>query len=342
MKYVYIIIFLALSINLHSTIQVPDKLEFNNIEYDIDTGWGHPSILERYYLDKHISNPFRRLQTNLYRGHIATWEVQNNRLYLKKLDLVDEILQPKDYSKYDLNNYINDNNLYFANWFTGLIHCYDKSGRIIFEVEQGVINSYANYDFNEFNNFDFLSLSEKSVKKIILNKKYNNYIEYFFRSHSKEYITFKNKTFEIVNNRLENPILNYKHFNHNIWPYNWNNLFDAGAPVCKWKISENKIILEKIMLYSGTNFYNIDIGNPNYRYLQKKGFDLNKGMIADWVNGIYLLIDYSEKENYKQVIEEIYIVEILNGKIKEEHKLPNDSLKKGYNGPGKKLLDAYN
>ena len=89
MKQKITILFIILAIFMvraFSTEQEPDILNFQEQKLRLQTGWGDPSPLETYFLQNNKKSPFRMLSSANYRGFIATWKIENDKLYLTYID----------------------------------------------------------------------------------------------------------------------------------------------------------------------------------------------------------------------------------------------------------------
>lgn len=95
-----LILILAILINsglLLATEQEPDFLYYNGKELTLSTGWGHPSPLETYYSQNNIEYPFTMLSTANYRGHVAIWEISDQKLFLKEIHVEKAKYNPEKF-----------------------------------------------------------------------------------------------------------------------------------------------------------------------------------------------------------------------------------------------------
>jgi hypothetical protein len=85
----FLIILVALTFSnfVRATEQEPDYLYYNKEKLTVHTGWGHPSPLQTFYYQNNLDYPFPVLSTANYRGHVAIWEIIDDKLYLKEITI---------------------------------------------------------------------------------------------------------------------------------------------------------------------------------------------------------------------------------------------------------------
>ncbi len=300
-KNILTLILLSITFSFFATEQRPDKLQYKGNEYNLSAGWGHPTPLQTYYTQNDIKYPFEMISTANYRGHIAFWEIKNNKLFLKKIKVRDKFYTPKYYKvRSDIDNQLNNNEVY-ADWFSGVISINpltkkgytDSSKTVFFLIRKGEVIKHqlvTNTDIKKIQ-----KMSQKDTNNVKLMEKYlmlvlnENYVSYYFRLNSqKDTISFKDKSGYLKGNKGLSPVLKYYSNDHTKWPYYWENLEKNGAPVCDWKIINNKLYLEKINLHSGTGFYEINKDTVQLSSLFYKKIENNK-VFADWISGIYII-----------------------------------------------------
>lgn len=70
-----------------ATQQLDDIIIYNNEKCALRTHWAYPSPLQVYFKsNKEVEYPFTSSSTANHRGHIATWKIDNNRLFLTHID----------------------------------------------------------------------------------------------------------------------------------------------------------------------------------------------------------------------------------------------------------------
>jgi len=320
------------------TEQEPDILNYNGINLTLSTGWGHPSPLETYYLQNNIKYPFIMLSTANYRGFIAHWIIDENKLYLENIRIEDSTYSP---SKYIQTNGKNNSNIY-AVWFSGIIECEKRNQDNYWEVEESyyfhirygkIVDTQiiTKEEMEKIYNLTKIDPEDKELvnkyKILILNQ---NYITYYFRLTEDEKIILNDIECNLVaDTKHLSPILSYYNNDHLNWRYNWENLDKSGAPNCKWLIKDSKLFLQEVNLYMGLEFDSITIEKLDLDSLFYDKVSDNP-LFADWVNGIYLVKHGYEKEDeeFPSIREfkttEYTFLDITDGIITDKYNLPGD------------------
>lgn len=330
-KAVVILIILICSNYIGATEQVPDQLYYNGNKITLHTGWGHPSPLQTYYSQNDLIYPFRVLSTANYRGHIAIWEIIDDNLYLKEIQVRDSLFTPEKYGVKSENDTSNRNNSVFADWFSGVIAGRKDKDSYYFYVRYGEIKEAQTISEKDYKKIQ--NISEKDTSNHELMRKYSmlflneNYISYYYRLHESDEISFNNKTGRFKNKRRNSPLLEFYSNDHMQFPYNWENFEKSGAPNCKWSVTENKIYLEKVQLYSGLGFFEIEKDSVSLNSLFDDNVSNNK-VFANWLNGAYLIEYGEEKEDdwgFKESSPTEYdFLKIKDGVIHESYTVPGD------------------
>lgn len=110
------------------TQQIKDKLIYDKKEYYLNV-----ELMEGYFRD--FPEKFPKFDvdcTALWRGYIATFEIKNNELYIKKLDWLADI----DFNMKSLRDEIFPNNKF--EWYSGLIRIDDFRGEFDLEPKNGI------------------------------------------------------------------------------------------------------------------------------------------------------------------------------------------------------------
>ncbi len=114
-----------------ATEQMPDVFTQNENKGELVTSWAYKSPLEHYFSKSKIESPFDMMHTANYRGHVAHWELIDEKLYLKaimvdaqgdeyvknELGLFSEKLEPYELSKMFREGITEHGK--FADWFDG-------------------------------------------------------------------------------------------------------------------------------------------------------------------------------------------------------------------------------
>lgn len=103
-KLIFLIISFIFCSNAFATEQIKDSLVYNGKGYYIENHFLHEEILNQFVIDEgYITDEY--FYTALWRGYIAVWEVENNKLQLK--DLKSFVFNDSDSLSY-LKSVIND------------------------------------------------------------------------------------------------------------------------------------------------------------------------------------------------------------------------------------------
>ncbi len=293
---------------LHATEQEPDFIHYKGLKLSLSTGWGHPSPLETYYTQNGIEYPFTMLHTANYRGHVATWEISDDKLFLKTIQINKKKYKPEDFKVKSETDSLVYHDKVFADWFSGVIIGEKRKKKNSWEVEKSYY-FYIRYgklvNTQELSDKDYKqieTISEKDTSNHELMDKYsmlhlnNNYISYYFRIHGKDTITFDVKGGYLSGNSGLSPVLAYYSNDHLKWPYNWENFEKSGAPFCTWKIDNDSLILTNIELHTGTGFYSIDKFDVDLVELFPNLIKAN-GVFGNWVSGIFIVSHGENKED---------------------------------------------
>ncbi len=86
-KSVAVLFLVCIACMANATEQQSDFILFKGQKCELETHWMFPSPLEFYFRsDRAKTSPFKSASTNNYRGHVATWEVVDERLYLVDIE----------------------------------------------------------------------------------------------------------------------------------------------------------------------------------------------------------------------------------------------------------------
>ncbi len=160
---------------VHGTEQERDYIIYRGERCELETHWMFPSPLQVFFIaDESRENPFQSTSTANYRGHIATWEISENRLYLISLAHSDRTSpevrdgrskadDPKAQSEKLLRKIFpkqsNDDGKVFADWFTGNLRVLSKPVKRRYretEDDEG-------YELTEFTEITLLQLDSGKV-----------------------------------------------------------------------------------------------------------------------------------------------------------------------------------
>lgn len=335
------IIFTVLITNqLFATEQESDIMYYDGEKLTVDVGWGHPSPLETYFRQNGIQYPFQMLSTANYRGHIATWKVENKKFYITEVAIEDKKFKPSKFQIQSKQSSLSTKNKVFADWFSGVLVCQKRKKKDYWKVEYTLychvkngeiqkVEKITDKDFKRIQNFtekDSTDLELQSKLSILyLNQ---SYISYYFRLYDDEEINIENKEGYINGKYGHSIILEYFDNDHMKWIYNWENQNLNGAPNGVWEVKNNRLYLNSINLHTGTGFYKTEKTKIDLINLFPNNKITNGSVFVDWANGIYLVSHgkkVKDEFNFEQFkATEYTLLRINNGIINESRTIPND------------------
>ncbi len=164
-----------------STEQTSDYIIYKEDKCELVTHWLFPSPLQVYFTqNKSVKNPFKWRSTANYRGHIATYESAEGKLFLvaiepdrnseESFDEKKEKTNPEDYLKNIFGDKVTPEGKVFANWFSGNIRVFAKSEKkkykhqedkkgyelesfseiVLIQLNGGVITRETSFPINEY------------------------------------------------------------------------------------------------------------------------------------------------------------------------------------------------
>src|SRR5690606_29149194 len=147
-----LVLTLFLGLNVFATAQYPDKIIYNGKEYSL-----HSNPLEVYfekYPDKRPQGGI--MSTALWRGYVATFEVKDNQLFLKDIEIQYHDTTSKESYPYKWRSVIKevfpDQKDVKIDWLTGLLVI--PHGKLVNYVHMGYGSTYKNYILLEIDKGD--------------------------------------------------------------------------------------------------------------------------------------------------------------------------------------------
>lgn len=143
---------LFLGVEVFATAQYPDKIIYNGKVLKL-----HSNPLETYFK----KNPDKRpkggiMSTALWRGYVATFEVKDNQLFLKDIEIEYRDTTSKESYTYKWRSVINevfpDKKKIKIDWLTGLLVI--PHGELVDYVHMGYGSTYENYILLEIDKGD--------------------------------------------------------------------------------------------------------------------------------------------------------------------------------------------
>lgn len=342
MKRTISLLFLIILISnqLFATEQESDILHNGKEKLTIDIGWGHPSPLETYFTQNNIHYPFTMLSTANYRGHVATWEINEGKFYLVEVAIEDEKFKPKKFKIESKDKALSTTDKVFADWYNGILVCQKRNKKnywkteysLYIHVKNGVIQKTEKITDKDFKRIQ--NITEKDTSDLELMSKYSmlflnqSYISYYFRLYDDEEITINDKNGFIRGNNGNSIILEYFDNDHMKWIYNWENFEASGAPNGNWEIEGNKLMLNSINLHTGLEFDGAEKILVDLTNIFPDKEPINGKIFVDWANGIYLVThgeivkDKFDFERFKDT--EYTLLRINSGIVIASRTIPSD------------------
>lgn len=320
--------------DLFATEQAADILLYENNELFLATGWGHPSPLETYFLQNNIDSPFEMLSTGNYRGFIATWKICNNKLYITKIDDT----KSEENRLHDIFTDIPPDKDVLAGWFSGVLQVtserfYSENGDVYyFHIRKGVVRDSVKTNYKELTEIsEKISDGEKELtkeeKKIYaLASMSQRYIAYYFRLYERDSVRCDGVIGKLIRKKGSSPILSYFHEDDTLWPFNWENERQSGAPNCHWQIENDQLYLTKVTLFSGTAFSGPAVENIPLARLFPNRVKEDR-VFAKWISGVFIILNgYDVDEEYYTRFKTtgIILLGIVKGKVAERYNLSGD------------------
>jgi len=176
------------------TRQISDTLIFENKKYHLND-----ELLEKFFKSFPDKKPeFEISCTALWRGYIATFEIKNDQLFVKEM----EMLLDSDFKMKSIVNQIFPNNNKFE-WFSGLIRIDNFKGEFDEEPKD------AKFEYLEIKNGNLIQKRTMNFLELQIFKK--EQYEYFIMSEDVKpiYELFKKNNEGITEDRINEIISEY-------------------------------------------------------------------------------------------------------------------------------------
>jgi len=176
-KILFLFIGIVLSINLFGTAQYPDKIIYNGKEYKL-----HTNPLETFFAKNPDLKPKTEVMSSaLWRGYVATFEIRDNQLYVKDIEIqyFDKTDENNSTTKWKsvLKEVFPNQTDIKVDWISGLIIL--PEGELVEYVHMGYGSLYENYILLEMENGKLLK--EKKLDY----KEYEKYTERQYKEFKK-------------------------------------------------------------------------------------------------------------------------------------------------------------
>lgn len=159
MKPVIVSLMLFSFTDVNATAQYPDKLIYNGKEYAL-----HTNPLE-FYFEKHPDKKPKTevMSTALWRGYVATFEIEEGQLYVKDVQIQVWRKNGEDVAWRSVIKDIFPDKEVKAGWFTGLLVL--PYGKLVNYVHMGYGSTYKNYLILEINEGNLQQEKQFNYKK---------------------------------------------------------------------------------------------------------------------------------------------------------------------------------
>lgn len=338
MRFVIAILLVFANYALMATSQEPDVLYYKDEKLSLITGWGHPSPLELYYVQNRLEYPFKMISTGNYRGHIAAWKIENNKLYLHKISVRSEDYFPSYFNvqSSDLIRDVSGN--VFAGWYSGMIkgvyNYYNYNGErqayYYFQIRNGNIVDSACFQEDEY--FSILRNADNAagtsnISNNRLIELEDQYVCFYYRLMGEDTLKTSEKDILLIGPDGLSPLLQLFDYKILSWPYNWENLFKYGAPRCRWLLRNDSLFITDISIYSGCSFSEIDVERLSLSCFFDQTEE-GKPVFCSWITDAFLLkypltTIAKEKDDFMKSYKEKKIMVVQNGRLKKMVSLPD-------------------
>lgn len=147
-----IVLTLFVGLSVFATAQYPDKIIYNGIEYKL-----HSNPLEAYFEKNPDKRPKSEIMSSaLWRGYVATFEVKDNQLFLKDIEIqYSDTTSKESYTtkwRSVMTEIFPDQKELKIDWLTGILVM--PYGKLVNYVHMGYGSTYENYILLEFDKGD--------------------------------------------------------------------------------------------------------------------------------------------------------------------------------------------
>ena len=183
---IFILILMILTLNVFATAQYPDKIIYNGVEYAL-----HTNPLEAFFEKNPDKRPQDEIMSSaLWRGYVATFEIIDNQLFLKDIEVqIADTSSKESYRttwKSVIKEVFPDTDKVKVGWMTGLLVL--PYGKLKNYVHMGYGSTYSNYILLEisegnltqerkFNGAKYEEFKEKQFRAFKKTEEYKKLVE---------------------------------------------------------------------------------------------------------------------------------------------------------------------
>lgn len=306
-------------------IQDADTLIWNGRRYAMTVEPYAPSVLMVYYQVNALSSPFNFWSSNNNRGHVATFEIMNEALYLRLIEAkryrtrfgnlwtesgIDTVVSPDffEISSRDSGGTFSTD-MVLADWFTGFVKLTlvpkDKKesksdeadgNRYLFIRNGRIAENLFVYSSEQSRLAKNPSDPRYQTQRSMLERN-ESYVDFFARcSMDREAVTYDGHE-GLLEHRPNSLTLAMTYYNNDVFSYYANctdgRLSDA-APFGEWLLRGDSLFLKKVVSHRGKDVFTFttDVVDLD-RFLSEKSSGTNLGngggVFADWITGDYVV-----------------------------------------------------
>lgn len=287
MKKIIPILLLALcSASFAQKPQDPDTLLWNGRRYAAIVEPYNPSVLMAYYLQTAKSSPFTFWSSNNNRGHIATFEILNNALYLRSIEAkryrtrlgnlwtesgIDTIVSPDffDISPFDSSASFSPD-MILTDWFTGFLclkllpkdkkdaKSSEANGLRFLFLEKGRISENTFISSLELSKLEKDPSDSRMQTQRSLLQRYHALVDFYARcSMDREEVLFNGHSglFEHKPNSLTLAMLFHNNDPFSYYANSTDGRIIDAAPFGKWLIRGDSLFLSQLSSHSGKDIF---------------------------------------------------------------------------------------
>ena len=142
-KLLIILIMMLCSYSVVATEQVKDNIILNGEKGQLEMSWQYPGPIENYFKKNEKKYPFEGRSTANYRGHIATWEISDEKLYLNEIGIQESFFSD-DLNMIALNEIFPNSSIKHnrveATWFSGYLLAHTDMEQVTYVSPEGEVS----------------------------------------------------------------------------------------------------------------------------------------------------------------------------------------------------------
>lgn len=305
--------------------QDPDTLVWNGRRYAILVEPFVPSVLMVYYQCSDATSPFNFWSSNNNRGHVATYEILNDALYLRSIEAkryrtrhgnlwtesgIDTVVTPDffDISSFDSSASFSSD-MVLADWFTGYLRLTlltnDKKeaksdeargSRYLF-LQSGRITENIFVSESDVSKLAKNPSDSKLQKQRDILRRRESYVDFYSRC-SMDRETFVYDGHEgLLEHRANTLTLAMLYYGNNPFKYYTrctDNVISDAAPFGKWLMRGDSLFLTQVVTHRGKDVFTFSTDYIDlHRFISDsaaQGSTVHDGSVfADWISGDFVV-----------------------------------------------------